>query len=317
VGAVALVAAVRGALPREERTVAENVERLLHARGSARDRAAFDLVAQVLAARRSGPDGAGLALDAPLLEALREAAATPHPLRSPADVPLHLALAVLLADAGDEEGLRRLVDAARLDPALDPRGEHRAYAISLLGNLGDALPASLRHEAARALVDHLDGEDAFLRSLSAAALGSLPAPETRPALHALLDASALEVRLNAALSLARLGYDAGAAVLREAVTPAPYRAERAAHPERWAHPVRIEDARRRALEALARLGQGPDRAELERLAAADEDAGVRELAGRLLNGERSRDGDDLPPLPSEPILEATGAGASGEDEGGA
>jgi len=70
------------------------------------------------------------------------------------------------------------------------------------------------HGVLAALVEVLDGDDPGLRTIAAAALGRWPAPATVPALRELLDASAVELRLTAAFSLAQLGDAAGAEVLR-------------------------------------------------------------------------------------------------------
>ena len=93
------------------------------------------------------------------------------------------------------------------------------------------------------------------------------------------------MRLNAALSLARLGDPAGVGVLRESIAEAPYLEQRARDPEKWRRSEAIGQGRRKALAALADLGALPPRQELEALATEDPDLLVRELAQELLRGD--------------------------------
>lgn len=117
-------------------------------------------------------------------------------------------LALVLGRAGDPEAVPLLLAAL---PAA--AGEERVYLLLALGLSGDprALPV---------LVEHLEATDPGLRKSAAWAIGELAAggDASEPSIAPLcrrLDDPVADVRWNAAVALARLGSDAGAATLAE------------------------------------------------------------------------------------------------------
>ncbi len=267
-----------------EATPAQNVERLLHGGANERTQAAFNLVRQAVEDWESDARGAGSpwAFDARVQDGLRVAWDENREIADEGDVPIPLAIAILLAQLGDEEGAERLAALTRLAPETDPSGQYRAYAGFVLGALGSRLPPEQRPAAQRALLDLLASDDQGLRMVGAIALQGYPGPETSAALRGLLVEASLELRGNAALALARLGDGAGSAVLREMLDPDAYRSERERERRKWARAPLVSESRCKALEALVALDEAPDAAALEALAESDPDPALRELARRLL-----------------------------------
>ena len=278
-----LVFVLFGAIAGEESSPRQNVERLLHGGANEREQAAFNLVRQFLEARdpRTQDPGAW-DLDPRVLPELRRSLEENRDFESPGDVPIPLAVTILLAQMGDEGGVQRLCEMTRLPEVADPDGQFRSYAAFSLGALGGRLEGVEKTLAVRALIRLLDDPDPGLRLVGVIALQSLPGSETVSALAGMLGSSSLEVRGNAALSLAHLGDDAGVDVLRDLIGPEAYATDRAEHPLKWARAERISESRRLALEALVGLGHPPAASELERLAEDDPDGEVRALARRIL-----------------------------------
>ena len=279
-----LVGVLFGTIAGSEATPQENLARLLSGGANERTQASFNLVRQVLEdleARQKG-EPEEWDLDATFLPQLRAAYAGCDELKSEEDVLTPLCLAMLMTRLGDPEGVGHLVELTRLDEALDPGAEYRFRALSVLGGVADGLEPAVRQRAARVLIEHLEGDDPGLSTVSASALGSYPGEETLAALRGALGAADLQVRGTAALSLARLEDPACVGVLEELLTPAAYASERSASAQRWTRPELVSESRRKALAALVELGQGPDRAELTRLSEEDDDLLLRDLARKLL-----------------------------------
>lgn len=280
-----LVFVLFGAIAGKESTPTQNIDRLLDGGANEREQAAFNLVRQVIEdwqAEAAGERGEWT-IDESLLPRVRSAWEQSRRIEQPGDVPIPLALTIILAHTGDPEGVAALAEMTRLPDSLDPEGVHRTYAAFALGAVGDRLAPPEQLVGARALIELLDGEDQGLRSVGVISLQTLPSAETIPALQGMLAAESVELRLNAALSLARLGDPSGAAVLREMVELAPYAAEHAVHPAKWASQERVGESRRKALAALEELGLPPAPDVLRRLADEDQDPLVRELALQILD----------------------------------
>jgi hypothetical protein len=279
-----LVFTAFGAIAGHEASPRENVERLLSGGFNERQQAAFGLVRQVVENWQARADGRDpeWEIEPDLIPELRRAWEQNREMEDPGDVPIPLALTVILARLGDEEASVRLGEMTGLGAALDPDGTYRMNAAFALGSMGERMSAGQRSTAARALLHLLDDPDVGMRLSGVCALQSLPAPETIPALQRMLSESSLQVRGCAALSLARLGDESGVPVLREMLSAEAYREERERDSRLWAKERFISDSRKKALSALVELGHPPDRAALERMAEGDEDASVRELARDLL-----------------------------------
>ncbi len=281
---IVLVFTLFGAIAGDEATPRENLDRVLHGGANERQQAAFNLVGQVLRDWEGEEDASG-AFDASLLPDLRRAWDQNAVFERSADVPIPLALAILMAQLGDLEGLRHLTGLTELGDTVDPEGKYRFYAAVALGTLGERLDESGREEAAGALIRLLDAPDDGLRSAAAIALQTLPTERTNVALEGLLSAASPELRMNAALSLARLGSRAGVGVLQEMLAAETYAQERARDKTKWVRERDVSESRQLALRALVSLDATPERHELEALAKSEPDLAVREIAQSLLAGE--------------------------------
>ena len=286
VGIVALFGAIAGEPPSPE----ENIERLLNGGRNERDQAAFGLMRQVLDEVGANAEGGTLAWEVspPLRDAIQKAwEDTNQGELEEDDVPTALALTVLVAKFGDPAGVARLAELTRLSEVVDPAGEARFQAAAVLGGLNadGGLSAGQAKVAREALLDLLDGQDAGLRQAAAIGLQTLPGEDTASALRGALSASSVQLRLQAALSLAELGDDAGEAVLLEMLERDPYEAERERDRKKWSKESRISESRLQALRGLTALDKAPPRATLERLVAEDDDLKLRERLLELLQSQ--------------------------------
>ena len=280
-----LVAAFFGTITGSEASPSENVDRLLHGGANERTQAAFNLVRQTLEEWESRPAGeVAMQADETLLPKLRRAWEDTSELSAPGDVPIPLALSILLVQMGDADGAQRLASMTELAPELDPTGEYRAYAGFSLGAVGARLDTPNQAIGRAALLRLIDDPDPGLRMVGAISLQTFPGDETHAALRGLLVESSLELRGNAALSLAQLGHADGRDVLVAMLDPKSYEREHEARSEKWAKGRLVSESRRKALAALAKLDELPDDDQLARLAEEDPDAELRELARQLLSG---------------------------------
>ncbi len=273
------VFALFGAIAGEETTPAENLERMLYGGQNERQQATFNLVVQIsegVQARREGRVAAWN-IDPSFLPKLRDAwdqTAAEDPTR-------RLVLAILLGELGDEAALDRLLELSDLAEEIDPGRQVGLQAIFAMGWLAESRPVGDRERAARLLVARLDDADMGVRLASTAVLPKIDAEIAAPALEGMLSAGSLELRGTAALSLAELGSDAGAAVLRDLLRMDTYATEREVEPDKWADPGRVSASRRQALAALVGLGQPPTADEMSDW-SSDADLAFREDVLELL-----------------------------------
>lgn len=265
-----------GAIRGREATLEENLQTLVEGGTNERKQAAVRMSYQVVENRKARDQGHELPWEvAPgFLERLQQAWRT---MLDDDNHHLRLALAVALVEHGDPGAREKLESFLDLDQAADPEGQLRFQTLLELGALAD--PAS-----APAVIPFLESSDPLLRQGAAAALQSLPGEATLAALKGVLGDPSLELRGMAAISLAKLGDDAGAHVLADLADPATYEAIRAEHPRKFADPKLVQTSRYYAVEGLARLGREEDLELLRRLAEGDEDLAVREAAMRALEG---------------------------------
>jgi HEAT repeat protein len=276
VGVIVLVFVFFGAIGGREASLQENLQTVVNGGSNERKQAAVSLAAQVLEnyearlAGREPPWDAG-----PDFLAEVQAAWSALP---PDDNPrIRLALAQVAASYGDPEALEKLAGFLALPEGDDPEGELAVQAMMALSWLRDERAAGL-------LVPFLEHPDTFLQLAAAASLQNVPGEESLGALRGLLSSPSLELRGQAAISLARLGDPAGAEVLGELVDPETYVRAREADPRKFASERFVHDSRLAAVRALGRLGRPQDRPLLEGLAAGDDDPAVREAAMRALEG---------------------------------
>lgn len=298
VGVLVAVFVFFGAVSGTQASIDENLERLASGGSNESKQAAMSLVAQALENRRALESGVSAPWStSPDFEARLERA-----WQAVGDDPLQgykrlavAQLAALYKLPGALEKLASIVElpdssaanpdyagalyklraaVSGVDPA-DGDGQLRLYAMIGLTWLDDERAAAL-------VLPHLTDPDPFIRQAVIGVLQHMPGKATVDALVALLDDAALETRGQAAISLTHLGDARGAAVLCELVDVASYERARAADAKKFVAPQFVQASRVKAVEALARLGRGEDRALLQRLAGDEPDALVREAALRAL-----------------------------------
>lgn len=279
-----VVFALFGAIAGEESTPAENIDRLLHGGANERTQAAFNLVRQALEDMEAQAAGAPPSwhVDASLLPQLERAWEDTRDVETTGEVTIPLALAVLMAQLDDPRGVERLAELTQLSESVDPDGQYRGFAGFAIGSLGERLDEADRKAAARALIALMDEPDPFLRSVGVISLQTIDTPEAHDALRRTLGDASLELRGNAALSLARMGDPAGADVLRELLASGTYDKERERDSTKWTRARDVSVSRVKALTALAELGLAPPTAELERLLEEEDDPELRNLVRTLL-----------------------------------
>jgi len=272
--AIVLVFALFGALSGDDNTLDENLALVVTGGKNQREQALFSLMsqatenAQALAEGKAPvwemEEGFGRRVEAALAEIDED------------DYRSKLALAVLLASLGEENGVPILQSILELGDDADPDRTLRFIAIQNLGQLGDG-------RATGSVMAFLDHSDKGLRAVAAIALQNLPGEGVREALEGLLSDTYLDVRGVAAISLSKLDPPApeGAFVLRDLVDVETYEAANAADPSQFRRGDLISDSRVKAIEGLARLALAEDRALFERL-KGDDDLHVSEAAMKAL-----------------------------------
>lgn len=274
VGVIALVFVFFGAIRGEDPSMEENLRSAVEGGANERKQAALSLAAQALENSVARSEGREAPWPAPadFLTRLQRAW---DELPVDDDPHLRLVLAQLLAQQGDPGALEKLEQVLATPDAEDPEGEVRVYAMLAITWLGDERAAAL-------LIPFLDHSDPFLRQSAAGALQGVPGEQSRTALLGLLGSPDLELRGQAAISLARLGDPGGAEVLRELVRQETYAAEGLREAGKFQGERSVHGARLEGVRGLARLGLPEDRALFEQLASGDEDHAVREAAMRAL-----------------------------------
>ena len=276
VGVIALVFVFFGAIRGEDPSMEENLRTAVEGGANERKQAVLSLVAQALENSVALAEGREAPWPAPEDFAARLQRAWDQ-LPVDDDPQLRLVLAQLLAQQGDPGALDKLADVLATADADDPEGEVRAYAMLAATWLQDERAAGL-------LIPFLDHDDPFLRQTAAGALQKVPGEATLEALRGLLDEASLELRGQAAISLASLGDASGAEVLRELVRRETYGSDELAQAGKFQGERSVHEARLEGVRGLGRLGLSEDRALLEGLAADDPDHAVREAAMRALSG---------------------------------
>ncbi|MFT7671500.1 MAG: HEAT repeat protein [Planctomycetota bacterium] len=167
-------------------------------------------------------------------------------------------LASLLAQLGDSEGVPHLIELLDI-PESEDEGRKLCFQVLVtLGTFGDA-------RATPHVVKFAESEDVGLRSIVAIVLQGLEGEEVVSTLEGLVHDPELEVRANAAISLAKMGNGAGVPVLFAMLDLEVYRAENEADRARFRTGEVVSQSRRKALTAIARLGRAEDRARVEGL----------------------------------------------------
>jgi len=274
VGVIALVFIFFGAIRGEDPSMEENLRTAIEGGANERKQAALSLAAQALenavaaSENRSAPWPAPPDFLARLQRAWEE-------LPVDDDPHLRLVLAQLLTQQGDPGALDKLEAVLATSDSEDPEGEVRVYAMLAMTWLDD-------ERAAQILAPFLGHSDPFLRQSAAGALQGVPGEASRAALRGVLGAPDLELRGQAAISLATLGDPAGADVLRELVRAETFLSDGLREAGKFQDERSVHKARLEGVQGLARLGLAEDRPLFEELAAGDPDHAVREAAMRAL-----------------------------------
>ena len=273
--ALVLVFSMFGLISGEEKSLGENLARVVSGGANERTQALWNLARQVDENDRAL--SAGEELPWPMEDGFLAEVRGALGEMADDDYEARMTLAVLLVTLGDPEGVEVLLTILALDDQQDPDRKLRFSALVNLGQIGDAraLPRVLE------LIEH---EDAGIRALAAIALQNLPGEEGLAALEGALEDSDWIVRGNAALSLSKLepGHARASEVLWGMLDAESYRLEHERDPRRYRRAEDISRSRVQAAQALAGMTVPGTR---ERLVALreDPDLGLREAVLKALD----------------------------------
>lgn len=259
-----------GGITGREPSIEENLYDIVNGGKNERTQAAFNLSQKIAANSYAALEGDEEPWPVPV--DLQDRVEAAWDSTGDQDATLRYVLASLLAQLDDPEGVVHLIELLDLGEEQDPDARLRFQAILTLGTLGDP-------RALSPIIEFADSEDAGLRSIVAVVLQAADQDEARIALERLVSDSDIQVRANAAVSLARLGSPAGVDVLFSLLGTAAYEDANRENPSRFRSAELVSRARRTALRALARLGREQDR---ERLEGYRDDADL-EFRGEVLD----------------------------------
>jgi hypothetical protein len=272
--ALVLVFSMFGLISGEEKSLSENLARVVSGGANERTQALWNLARQVDENDRSLRDGSDLPwpMEEGFLDQVRSAMAE----MDEDEYETRLTLAVLLVTLGDKTGVDVLLALLQLTDDEDPDRKLRFSALVNLGQIGDerALPRVLE------LILH---SDAGIRALSAVALQNLQGDGVQAALEGALEDDDWVVRGNAAVSLGKLNpaHERASDILWDMLDAERYSAEHERDPKRYRRGEDISRSRVQAAKVLAGMTVEGTRERLEAL-REDPDLGLREAALRAL-----------------------------------
>ena len=278
VAVIALVFVFFGLIRGQDASIAENLERVVSAGENERKQAAVSLAAQVHENRKALAEGKPPPWEVSpnLLADIRRAWDRTQDEAGPY---IKLTLAQLAALYEDPDAAGKLSTFLALSDTEDPSGEMRVQAMLALSWVGGP-------GAAEQVIPFLAHSDRFLSQSAAGVLQAMPGEATTQALRGALGSPSLELRGQAALSLAALGDPAGAEVLRELIDAKAYSKARMEAPRLWNEQL-VHASRLSAVRALGSLKLPEDRPLLEELTRSEADSTVREAAMLALQGSGS------------------------------
>lgn len=239
-----------GGISGSEPSIEENLRELVSGGKNERTQAAFSLSQKIASNSRATLDGAELPWPVP--EDLSGKVRNAWDSTDEEEYTTRFVLASLLTQLGDDAGVPHLIELLDVPDSEDPERELRFQVLVTLGTSGD-------ERATAPVIEYSTHEDQGLRSVVAIVLQKLPGEGVMPALEGMVHDAELEVRANAAISLAKLGNAAGVPVLLSLLEIEVYRAENEADKSRFRSGEVVSQSRRKALTALARLGREQDR----------------------------------------------------------
>lgn len=183
-------------------------------------------------------------------------------------------LASLLARIDPQAGVPMLIALLDLGDAEDEGARIRFDTLLSLAALGDP-------RALEPIARFLEHPDPGLRLVATVGMQRMPPEEALPRVRGGLGDPALDVRITAAVTLAKHGDAGGAELLRDAVQSEIYAAEAQDGGRAWSA-ERIQHSRRTALGALGQLRRPADRELVQSLARDADDLLLRDAAKRIL-----------------------------------
>ena len=243
-----------GGITGREPSIEDNLYNLVNGGKNEREQAAFNLSQKIAANNYAELEGEEIPWPVPVdLEDRVEAA---WDSTDEEDTTLRFVLASLLARLDDSEGVEHLIELLDLGDDQDPGAELRFQILLTVGTLDSP-------EALARIVEFAESQDEGLRAILAVVLQAHDDPLAHDTLERLVVDSDLQVRANAAVSLAKLGNPSGVDVLFSLLGTDVYAAANADNPDRFRTGSQVSAARKTALRALARLGRAEDRTRLE------------------------------------------------------
>ncbi len=266
-----LVFVLFGAIGGGESSLRQDLDRMLRGGSKEQQHAAYALVqklsanAQAEEAGRSAPYPLDPQFRPELLAAWNAGGQPPWQ---------RYVLASLLARIDPPAGVPLLVTLLDLGDAEDEGARIRFDTLLSLAALGDP-------RALEPIARFLEHPDPGLRLVATVGMQRMPREEALPRVRRALGDPALDVRITAAVTLAKLGDAEGAELLRDATGSELYAAEAQGGGRAW-NLERIQHSRRTALGALGELRRPADRELVAELARAADDLLLRDAAKRIL-----------------------------------
>jgi len=272
-----------GAVTGRESSAEDNLSRMISGGKNERRQASFSLVQQIVERQAALDRGEPVPHDIGPSFAHRLVGAYDACNQADADQYEQAFLyARVLLELGEAGSVERLFALAEAPDSADPEGFVRFNLLSSFGAWAERFEPAQRETANALLIRFLDHPDPGLVRAAAMSLQRYPADGSRGALRGLLGSSELDLRGQAAISLSHLADASGEGVLREMLDPQAYALAHQAQPQKFARAADVSMSRRKALEALLRLGKPEYRSLVEQLAREESDIELREAALRAL-----------------------------------
>lgn len=243
-----------GGISGREPSIEDNLYDVVNGGKNERTQAAFNLSQKIAANSYAAIEGNELPWPVPV--DLEDRVEVAWDSTDDEDSTLRFVLASLLAQLDNPEGVEHLLELLDLGEEEDPGAQLRFQVLLSLGTLDSpkALPR---------IVEFAESSDGGLRAVVAVVLQTSNESLAHETLERLVTDSDLQVRANAAVSLAKLGNPAGVEVLFSLLGTDVYAAANKDNEKRFRTGAEVSRARQTALRALARLRRAEDRSRVE------------------------------------------------------